>query len=105
MFLNPYFKMTTCFANITRTTGSTSELTYWDKYHKNLSKKMDRNKLFIKMWIFYEENDIRFKTSMLRSELCDYSYVYNVVKDLKLSRSESKTSKYRIKQIKFCNTK
>ena len=32
MLLNPSFKMTTSFANIARTTASTSKFIYWERF-------------------------------------------------------------------------
>ena len=41
MFLNPSFKMTTSFANIARTTASTSKFIYYERF------QIIRNWLFI----------------------------------------------------------
>ena len=42
-------------------------------------KKMDRSKWFIK-WYLSDSKNIRLRTSLLRSDLCDYSDAYIVVK-------------------------
>ena len=44
---------------------------------KVCNKKMDQSKWFIKWSVFCQQ---RFKNSMLRSDLCDYSDEYIVVK-------------------------
>ena len=53
-------------------------------YIKIFDKKMSQSKWFIKqstkIRFFSDNKKITFKTSMLRSDLCDYSDVYIVVK-------------------------
>ena len=46
MFLNPSFKMTTNFANVARTTGSTSKFIYQERFH------VIRNWVYISKIIF-----------------------------------------------------
>ena len=51
---------------------------------KYVTKKNNRSKWFIKQSIFSQKN-IRFRTSILRSDLCNHSDAYIIVKGIKMT--------------------
>ena len=54
---------------------------------KYVTKKNNRSKWFIKQSIFSQKN-IRFRTSILRSDLCNHSDAYIIVKGIIMTATE-----------------